>query len=141
MPVPLCPSQDLWRTSQSILPCAPVSLSSLAGVYSAQNQSPSCIPSTKLIRTLSPANLSKASVKLLEASSLCILIPVFCESALASYIRVSHRLSSSTVWRTTDLESIKLNVCIPVGKALDHSSDGIFRTVLMSVVCPYICVE
>lgn len=38
MPAPLCPSQDPWKTYPSILPSAPVSLSSLVGGCSAHGQ-------------------------------------------------------------------------------------------------------
>lgn len=80
---PLPPDPDLLKTFVPILPFVPISSSSLVGECS-EAVSHRSTSDSSAEQTLSFANRSKASVKLLDASSRCTLDPQFCDSAFAS---------------------------------------------------------
>lgn len=87
--------------------------------------------------TRSFASLNKASVKLLDASSLCILIPMFWEREFASLKPTTSALRHAhMMFKPTHLKCIKLHIRIPVSQALDHGRYRIFASANRISCCP-----
>lgn len=79
-----------------------------------------------IFHTRSFTSRSSASVKLLDASSLCILMPQFCDSAFASLISIN--ACSKPVTDRVYLQGVKLHICVAMCQPLDHGGHGIFRS-------------